>query len=139
MDSGEIFVSYSRRDSAYVKDLVAFLRAAGPANSFSYEPSISADGRYVTFYSLASNLVAGDSNGVTIRLREAHDDFFVAPLRARLAWPDADLRARLAASMIGGLLYSLWAVGDEALAATAHAEIVATYAPLLQQLITPAR
>lgn len=83
-------------------------------------------------------LRAGDSNGVTIRLREAHDDFFVAPLRARLAGPDADLRARLAASMIGGLLYSLWAVGDEALAATAHAEIVATYAPLLQQLITPA-
>jgi len=29
VDLGEIFVSYSRRDSAYVKELVAFLRAAG--------------------------------------------------------------------------------------------------------------
>jgi Tol biopolymer transport system component len=33
------------------------------ANERSYAPSISADGRYVAFYSLASDLVAGDSNG----------------------------------------------------------------------------
>ena len=31
-------------------------------NSASYEPSISADGRYVAFRSVATNLVAGDSN-----------------------------------------------------------------------------
>ncbi|WP_152811008.1 TolB family protein, partial [Ostreibacterium oceani] len=30
----------------------------------SYNPSISADGRYVAFYSSATNLVAGDTNGV---------------------------------------------------------------------------
>ena len=83
-------------------------------------------------------LRAGDSDGVSVRLREAHDDFFVEPLRARLTGPDADLRARLAASLVGGLLYSLWAVGDEALAATDHERIVERYAPLLQQLITPA-
>ena len=34
------------------------------ANSFSYAGPISADGRYVAFASNASNLVAGDSNGV---------------------------------------------------------------------------
>ena len=33
-------------------------------NGSSYYPSISSDGRYVVFYSTASNLVAGDSNGV---------------------------------------------------------------------------
>ena len=33
-------------------------------NSGSYGPSISSDGRYVAFHSFASNLVAGDSNGV---------------------------------------------------------------------------
>jgi hypothetical protein len=33
------------------------------ANSVSYWPLVSGDGRYVAFYSLASNLVAGDSNG----------------------------------------------------------------------------
>lgn len=34
------------------------------ANGSSYEPAISADGRFVAFTSLASNLVAGDTNGV---------------------------------------------------------------------------
>lgn len=32
-------------------------------NESSYEPSISADGRYVTFHSYADNLVDGDTNG----------------------------------------------------------------------------
>jgi len=32
-------------------------------NEDSYSPSISADGRYVTFVSYASNLVSGDTNG----------------------------------------------------------------------------
>ena len=32
-------------------------------NFYSYSPSISADGRYVAFRSLASNLVPGDTNG----------------------------------------------------------------------------
>lgn len=39
------------------------------ADDSSYFPSISADGRYVTFLSLASNLVPGDTNG--------WDDIFV--------------------------------------------------------------
>jgi Tol biopolymer transport system component len=34
-------------------------------NGNSLAPSISSDGRYVAFYSAASNLVAGDTNGVT--------------------------------------------------------------------------
>jgi Tol biopolymer transport system component len=36
--------------------------AQGGANS--YAPSLSADGRFVAFYSVASNLVAGDTNGL---------------------------------------------------------------------------
>jgi Ca2+-binding RTX toxin-like protein len=51
----------------FVKDLqtgaVTLVSTAGtPANGFSTAPSISNDGRYVTFQSLASNLVAADSN-----------------------------------------------------------------------------
>ncbi|RPI27016.1 MAG: hypothetical protein EHM61_09930 [Acidobacteria bacterium] len=38
--------------------------AGAQANNHSYEPSISADGRFVAFYSQASNLVPGDTNGV---------------------------------------------------------------------------
>jgi Tol biopolymer transport system component len=34
------------------------------ANERSYQPAISADGRYVAFYTLATNLVPGDTNGV---------------------------------------------------------------------------
>src|SRR4028119_1991642 len=36
--------------------------AGNQGNSFSYSPSISADGRFVAFSSLASNLVPGDTN-----------------------------------------------------------------------------
>jgi Tol biopolymer transport system component len=35
------------------------------SNGASYRPSISGDGRYVSFYSEASNLVSGDTNGAT--------------------------------------------------------------------------
>jgi pimeloyl-ACP methyl ester carboxylesterase len=35
------------------------------ANLSSVDPSISADGRYVAFYSTASNLVSGDTNGTS--------------------------------------------------------------------------
>ncbi len=38
--------------------------AGSEANGFSLLPVISADGRFVTFTSFASNLVAGDRNGV---------------------------------------------------------------------------
>jgi hypothetical protein len=39
--------------------------AGAQANSYSYNPSISADGRYVAFYSEANNLVSGDTNNAT--------------------------------------------------------------------------
>jgi Tol biopolymer transport system component len=35
-----------------------------PPNGNSYSPAISADGRFVAYHSIASNLVAGDQNGV---------------------------------------------------------------------------
>ena len=42
-----------------------FLDSSGTqSNGHSYSPSISADGRYVAFYSYATNLVSGDTNGV---------------------------------------------------------------------------
>ncbi len=34
-------------------------------NDYSYDPSISADGRFVAFFSLTTNLVAGDTNAST--------------------------------------------------------------------------
>jgi hypothetical protein len=61
----------------------------------------------------------------------------VAPLASRMTGDDADLRARLAAALVGGLLYALWVVHDERLAATPQDELAGRYGALLQALITP--
>jgi AcrR family transcriptional regulator len=82
---------------------------------------------------------ASDADAIGPRLREYHETTFVEPLRARLTGDDAELRARLAAALVGGLLYALWIVEDDALLAAGREQIVDHYAPLLQQLITPAR
>jgi AcrR family transcriptional regulator len=82
-------------------------------------------------------LRASDGDEIGSQLREAHDQAFVAPLRDRLTGDDAELRARLAAALVGGLLYSLWVVGDKALLATDHRELARRYGGLLQELITP--
>ena len=50
-------------------------------NSYSESASISANGRYVAFESVASNLVAGDSNGyqdVFVRDRKLHKTYRVS-------------------------------------------------------------
>ena len=44
---------------------VSVATGGGQANSTSYDPAISADGRFVAFYSYATNLVSGDTNGAT--------------------------------------------------------------------------
>ena len=57
--------------AVFVRDLVAgtTVLASGswngaPVNDGSFEPASSGDGRYVVFYTLATNLLAGDTNGV---------------------------------------------------------------------------
>lgn len=83
-------------------------------------------------------LRAGDAGAVSAQLRHRHETTFVAPLRSRLTGPDAQLRARLAAALVGGLMYALWVVGDEQLLATDPQDIVKRYGRLLQQLVDPA-
>jgi hypothetical protein len=51
--------------------LVSIAGVRSPADDFSYDPAISADGRWVVFYSMASNLVPGDtSNTADVYLRD---------------------------------------------------------------------
>jgi Tol biopolymer transport system component len=52
-----------------VTERVSVSSLGGEGNDWSYEPSISADGRFVSFESLADNLVPADTN--------AHGDVFV--------------------------------------------------------------
>jgi Tol biopolymer transport system component len=57
---GDVFV----RDTVAGTTMRVSLAADGTqGNEYSTDPSISADGRYVAFYSAAFNLVPGDSNG----------------------------------------------------------------------------
>ncbi|MGW4563485.1 TetR/AcrR family transcriptional regulator [Streptomyces sp. NPDC004561] len=71
------------------------------------------------------------------RLRETHERVFVDPLRKRLSGPDADLRARLAAALAGGLLYALWVARDESLLETDREALIARYGALFQEVLTP--
>ncbi|MBF0124962.1 MAG: DUF4347 domain-containing protein, partial [Magnetococcales bacterium] len=60
--SMDIFV-YDR--AVGVTSRVSIANGGSQGNGDSYDPSISADGRFVTFRSHASNLVSGDTNGVS--------------------------------------------------------------------------
>ncbi|GAA0470475.1 TetR family transcriptional regulator [Actinoplanes capillaceus] len=74
---------------------------------------------------------------IRARLQDIHERTFVEPVRARLAGPDADIRARLAAAVVGGLLYALWVVEDEHLVTADRPVLVARYGALLQAALTP--
>ncbi len=70
------------------------------ANGASYFPSLSDDGRYIVFYSLASNLVPGDTNGKS--------DIFVMDLkkgfvrRVSVGWDGSEADGGSYSPVIGG-------------------------------------
>jgi Tol biopolymer transport system component len=59
--AGDIFV-YDRKTR--VMEMISFAEDGSQANDTSGEPDISADGRWVVFSTIATNLVAGDTNGL---------------------------------------------------------------------------
>lgn len=69
-DAGDIFV-YDRKTRAV--ELISLAEDGSQANDASGEPGISADGRWVVFSSIATNLVAGDTNDLLdVFLRDRH-------------------------------------------------------------------
>ena len=62
-ETNDIFV-HDRTTRQTTRVSIATGAAGAQGNEASTEPSISQDGRYVVFASLASNLVAGDTNGL---------------------------------------------------------------------------
>jgi len=103
--------------------------------SFLLDADADARGVYLAL------LRASDSGGIWTHLRAAHEDGFVRPFRTRIAAhgadaADADLRARMAAAVVGGLFYSLWVVRDEGLAHVTRETLVRRYGALLQAAIT---
>jgi hypothetical protein len=64
-----------------VTERVSMASAGGESDSYSDSPSISSDGRYVTFASDATNLVAGDTNGssdIFVYDRDTHETIRVS-------------------------------------------------------------
>jgi Tol biopolymer transport system component len=69
-DAGDIFV-YDRKTQ--VVELISLAEDGSQANDASGEPGISADGRWVVFSSIATNLVVSDTNGLLdVFLRDRH-------------------------------------------------------------------
>ena len=96
---------------------------------------LQTDGRVRSTY--LALVRASDAGNVQDMLGALHEEAFVQPLFVRLEGQNREIRARLAAAMIGGLMYSLWTVDDDILQNAPADTVVATYAPALQTLITP--
>ena len=77
--------------------LVSVSSAGSQGNGYSFNPSISANGRYVAFESAATNLVSGDTNGyadVFVRDRKLHKTFLVSVSSAGLQGTELQIRRR---------------------------------------------
>ena len=72
-DSDETEDVFVRDRKRHTTRRVSVSSTGQPGNNESFQPAISADGRYVAFSSEASNLVAGDTNS-------AADAFVRGPL-----------------------------------------------------------
>ncbi|ROS31343.1 TetR family transcriptional regulator [Cellulomonas sp. PhB150] len=80
---------------------------------------------------------ASDSSSVRSRLRQITRTLFVERLVEHLDGPNAELRAHLIASQLGGLLQSWDVAEDQNVAAASRDRIVALYGSALQTLIDP--
>jgi len=61
-DTNDAFDVFVRDRTDHTTRRVSLSSRGVQGNAYSYDPSISADGRFVTFYSDATNLVGGDTN-----------------------------------------------------------------------------
>ncbi|MGC5363153.1 TetR family transcriptional regulator [Streptomyces sp. DT24] len=85
--------------------------------------------------SLAALFRASDREEVQRTLRETIEHVFAEPLVRRLSGGDAELRAHLIASQLGGLLTSMHVVEDPVLLTADRNAIVVRYGDAIQQLI----
>lgn len=123
------------------------MTVAMPAGSLFAGPIKGLGERFIRFILDADEQVratylalirGSETDAIADRVRQRHELDFVRPLRERLTGDDRELRARLAAALVGGLLYALWVVGDKVLLATDHDVLVARYGRLLQELVDDA-
>lgn len=119
-----------------------------PDDMLRFDPPLSTLGERLVRYILDTEdrvrgtylalIRASGSGEVGSSLTALHEDSFVAPLTDVLVGADRELRARLVAAMVGGLMYALWVVQDEALTRADPEDTVRVYGAALQLLIDPA-
>ncbi len=80
-------------------------------------------------------LRASDRPTVRAHLADSVEEMFVARVAGRLPGDDADLRARLLAAQVTGLMTALYVVEDPGLLAARHEDLVRHYGRAMQLLI----
>lgn len=80
-------------------------------------------------------LRATDSDLVRTRLIDAMESMFIEPLAPRLSGPDAELRARLVAANIAGLLDGIAILGDRRITEASTESLVKLYGASIQALL----
>jgi len=80
---------------------------------------------------------AGVDPALVIRHFGSKEELFVDELARRLAGPDAELRARLVAAQLGGLIQAWSDIGDEQLPAADLDRVVELYGRAVQRLVDP--
>lgn len=80
---------------------------------------------------------ASDSDLVRERPITAMEQMLIEPLAPRLAGPDAELRARLVAAQISGLLDAVAILTDRRIVEATQEKLIALYGASIQILIDP--
>ena len=89
----------------------------------------------VTFSTWRAMLRATDSDLVRARLISAMEEMFIAPLAPRLSGRDPELRARLVAAAVSGLLDAMAILSDRLIVEATVEQIVELYGPVIQVLV----
>jgi len=89
----------------------------------------------ITFSTWRAMLRASDSDLVRDRLISAMEQMFIEPLSPRLVGPDAELRARLVAAQISGLLDAVAILTDKRIVEASHEKLIRLYGASIQTLI----
>ncbi|QDQ98693.1 TetR family transcriptional regulator [Tomitella fengzijianii] len=112
------------RAVAFVLDRTRGLVVNGPDATRSYSAGV-----------FAALLRASDRPTVRAHLAESVEEMFVGLVAGRLSGADADLRARLMAAQLTGLMTAMHVVEDPGLTDASDADIVRYYGRSIQQLI----
>ncbi|MGA8256345.1 MAG: TetR family transcriptional regulator [Nocardioides sp.] len=89
----------------------------------------------ITFPIWRAMIRASDSDLVRERLIEAMDEMFIQPISPRLTGRDPELRARLIAAQVSGLLDAVAILADDTLAAADTDRLIELYGASIQALI----